>query len=820
MYQTGYSELSNPATSITADPAIANRLLFQHLPDYSRFLMNERIFELSEEQHRLSLELKLPLLANFSHLSEAQLKERGKQGLINLLKALSANNGSEYIEKAVSSWVNNKIPDLSYNQISPEDVSLIGFIRSKIFRDSLPFYTHDINLGIRVMEEINVFNSTLESLFVRRLIDMQQELHDQAQQIAHIGNWSLEFATNTISWSDELFRIYELEPQKKITYDLASFNHPDDAEFIKEQMRISRETGEPHDFYYRILLRNGREKYLHARGQVVKNAMGITEKMYGTLQDVTFQKKLEKEHRENEYFIQKVTELTPSLIVVYNINTGRYLFINRAIQTMLGYSPEEALKRGIEFYMEIMHPDDLPRIMSENSQAIREQNRNSGSTYMDEIREFKYRIRHANGQYRWFHTFGAVFERNENNQIETVINVSMDVSEQMDLDMKMKLSADEIRRQEDRYHKMIAEVEDYAILLLSPDGIVENWNNGAEKIKGYRSDEIIGKNFRIFYPPEDLVAKVPDMLIEEASKTGKASHEGWRVRKDKSRFWGNIVITALHNKQGDVIGFSKVTRDLTQKKLAEDNLRKYASNLEQKNEELKQKNLELESFGYIASHDLQEPVRKIQIWANRLEETEDISVNLKDTLSRIQKACIQMQNLIKGILQYSLTDQKYLPRELTDLDQLLDEVIDGVSEAIEENHIEITRDHLPQLTVVRIQFLQLFSNLISNAIRFRREDVPLKIKISCQLVKEPDVPENGRIDFYKITISDNGIGFMQEYADKMFELFRRLESGPRYAGTGIGLAICKKIVTNHHGMIRAIGTPEEGASFEILLPVE
>ncbi len=187
------------------------------------------------------------------------------------------------------------------------------------------------------------------------------------------------------------------------------------------------------------------------------------------------------------------------------------------------------------------------------------------------------------------------------------------------------------------------------------------------------------------------------MLIHEALTNGKATHEGWRVRKDKSRFWGSIVITALHDKQGEVIGFSKVTRDLTQRKLAENNLEMYAASLEKKNQELKLKNQELESFSYIASHDLQEPVRKIQIWANKLEETEDISDNLRDSLSRIQKACVKMQNLIQGILQYSQTDQQHLPRELTDLDLILDEVIEGFSETIEEKQIVIDEGSSPAI---------------------------------------------------------------------------------------------------------------------------
>src|SRR5580704_355085 len=123
---------------------------------------------------------------------------------------------------------------------------------------------------------------------------------------------------------------------------------------------------------------------------------------------------------------------------------------------------------------------------------------------------------------------------------------------------------DELRKSEERYHKMIEEVEDYAILMLNREGIVQNWNKGAEKIKGYKESEIVGKSFRLFYLPEDREKKLPEKLIEEAVRNGKAIHEGWRMRKDGSKFWGSIVITALHDEERNVIGFSKVTRDLTE----------------------------------------------------------------------------------------------------------------------------------------------------------------------------------------------------------------------------------------------------------------
>src|SRR5690349_20733961 len=127
---------------------------------------------------------------------------------------------------------------------------------------------------------------------------------------------------------------------------------------------------------------------------------------------------------------------------------------------------------------------------------------------------------------------------------------------------EVEVIQEQLRKSEERYHKMIAEVSDYAILLMTPEGIIENWNKGAENIKGYTAKEIIGKSFRQFYTEEDQKNKLPDKLLEEARIHGRVAHEGWRVKKDGTKFWGSVVITALHDDFGNVIGFSKVTRDL------------------------------------------------------------------------------------------------------------------------------------------------------------------------------------------------------------------------------------------------------------------
>src|SRR5215204_1521255 len=173
--------------------------------------------------------------------------------------------------------------------------------------------------------------------------------------------------------------------------------------------------------------------------------------------------------------------------------------------------------------------------------------------------------------------------------------------------MDLMKKNEELKQGEERYHKMVEEVEDYAIIFLDKDGIIQNWNKGAEKIKGYTEKEIIGKSFSEFYLPSDREHGLPNRLLAKARESGKAIHEGWRLRKDGSQFWGSIVLTALHDSENNILGFSKVTRDLTERKLAEDKAREYSV-------ELQFQNRELEQFAYAASHDLKEPLRKIHFY--------------------------------------------------------------------------------------------------------------------------------------------------------------------------------------------------------------
>jgi PAS domain S-box-containing protein len=380
-----------------------------------------------------------------------------------------------------------------------------------------------------------------------------------------------------------------------------------------------------------------------------------------------------------------------------------------------------------------------------------------------------------------------------------------------------------LRRSEERYHQMTAEVQDYAIILLSKDGIIESWNRGAEAIKGYHENEILGKSFKVFYTPEDRNNGLPDSLIALAASAGRAAHEGWRVRKDGTKFWGSITITALHDSHHNVIGFSKVTRDLTERKIAEEKLMASSRTLLQKNIELERMNEELSSFAYISSHDLQEPLRKLQTFSDRIIELEydNLSDKGKDLLRRMQAGALRMQTLIKDILAYSRTTTADKIFELTNLNELLAQSKTEMEVLIQEKKAVIESATLPTMKVIPFQIQQLFNNLLNNALKFSKDNIPPHIAITCDIVDANGVNArnpNGVKRYYHIAISDNGIGFEPQYEHKIFEVFQRLHGRSQYGGTGIGLAICKKIVENHDGIIRAQGRLNEGATFHLYLP--
>lgn len=281
-----------------------------------------------------------------------------------------------------------------------------------------------------------------------------------------------------------------------------------------------------------------------------------------------------------------------------------------------------------------------------------------------------------------------------------------------------------------------------------------------------------------------------------------------------------ISLTSLQPKLATV---GIIITDLSEKKKNENTILAYQKDLEQKNQELVQSNAELASFAYIASHDLQEPLRKIQTFAARIIEKElkNLSANGKDYFNRMQVAAKRMQTLIEDLLAYSRTNTVERKFENTDLNTIIEEVKIDLREELQEKQAAIDATEMCEANIIPFQFRQLLYNLISNSLKFSNPAQPPRIQIKSEITDSKKF-KTGRLSDHKkychISISDNGIGFEEQYNERIFELFQRLHGRTEYDGTGIGLAIVKKIVDNHHGVITAKSAINKGATFDIYIP--
>jgi PAS domain S-box-containing protein len=466
---------------------------------------------------------------------------------------------------------------------------------------------------------------------------------------------------------------------------------------------------------------------------------------------------------------------------------------NAAAEKIKGYSAEEIIGKHFRIFY---FPEDQQEGLPEKLLHI--------ARTEDRAQHEGWRKR-KDGTRFWGNITITALHDDENNVIGFV-KVTRDLTEK-------KLAEERLRMSEERYHRMIAEVQDYAMILLSEDGIVQNWNAGAEKIKGYKADEIVGKRFELFYTAEDRARNLPGKLLAIARAEGKATQEGWRIRKDGTRFWGTIVITALHNEKNEVIGFSKVTRDLTEKKLAEEKLIAYTNELEVQNKELEQ-------FAYVASHDLQEPLRKIRVFTELIEDSLDDRELVVRYLGKLNFSARRMSDLIRSLLNFSRLTKSSVVMEPVNLNAVLLAVMQDMELLIIDKDAVIVSTELPEVMGYRLQLEQLFSNLLGNALKFNVK-TPV-VRIHFREVERFEIPgAPGHLldrPYYHITVEDNGIGFEPQYANKIFDLFQRLHEKHEYEGTGIGLPLCRKIVEIHKGHMFAESRPGDGARFHLFLP--
>jgi PAS domain S-box-containing protein len=388
----------------------------------------------------------------------------------------------------------------------------------------------------------------------------------------------------------------------------------------------------------------------------------------------------------------------------------------------------------------------------------------------------------------------------------------------------------QLRESEERFRLIVDSTTDYAMFMLTPDGHIASWNTGAQRIKQYTADEIIGKHFSIFYSADAVERGWPEHELREAGRTGRFEDEGWRYRKDGTRFWANVIITALRGADGSLRGFAKVTRDMSQRRAHEERIENLTRELQHRinelaetNRELAQKNAENESFVYSVSHDLRSPLVNLQGFSQELLLTSEelqklladpaVPPDIRDTATAlttgelaesigfIRNAVRHLSNIIDGLLRLSRVGRIEYQFEPVDVNAVLVDLLAAMHTSIGGSGGRVDVRPLPPINADRNAITQVFANLIGNALKSFADDRPGIIEVSAT---DEDTPV--------FAVRDNGIGIPHEYQAKLFQVFQHVHKS-RDRGEGMGLAIVRRIVERHGGRIWFESTPGVGTTF-------
>ncbi|RFS20200.1 PAS domain S-box protein [Chitinophaga silvatica] len=501
---------------------------------------------------------------------------------------------------------------------------------------------------------------------------------------------------------------------------------------------------------------------------------------------------------------------------------GRILTYNKAAVDLWGRAPKPGVDKWCGSW-KIFQPDRVTPLMLDDcpmALAIKEQRPVRGEVIV---------VERPDGSRRTIQPYpNPLFDLAGN--LYGAVNMLVDITDQKS-----------IEEQESRL-AAIVESSDDAIVSKDLNGIITTWNPAAEQLFGYSAEEMIGTSIKRIIPFEKLDEEIEIIIQIKAGR--KVDHfQTKRIRKDGEVLDISLTISPIKDMKGNIIGASKIARDITQQlrlftALQESEAKymqlafKLEAMVELRTKELVEANLyleksnqELEQFAYVTSHDLQEPLRKIMTFAGILFNVnkELLSDTSKMYLEKVMLSARRMSQLINELLDYSRLVHVRDPFVETDLNEILKNVLTDFEVTISQDAINVVIDPLPTLMVSPLQMNQLFHNLIGNALKFKSSDRTPEVKVTsrpCTLDEIRFFPDlDVSQQYYLLSITDNGIGFDQVYAEKIFQIFQRLNDRSAFDGTGIGLALCRKIVLNHKGVIYANSIVNEGASFHVILPV-
>jgi PAS domain S-box-containing protein len=481
--------------------------------------------------------------------------------------------------------------------------------------------------------------------------------------------------------------------------------------------------------------------------------------------------------------------LTYDAVMVRNLR-DEITYWNRGAEELYGWRVEEVLGRVTHELLKTVFPKDLAEIKAET--LVR--------GFWDG--ELTHRRRDGSAvtvSSRW------VLRKDEQANANGVLESNRDITAKKEAERTQRKTEEENRQSEIRFRLLIDAVKDYAIISLDANGLVTSWNSGAQRLKGYSAEEIIGQHVGRLYLKEDVQRGKLAEELRRATAEGHVEDEGWRVRKDGSRFWAEVVTTALRHPEGELIGFVKIDKDISSRRAAEEQIHELNSQLTERVDELDSVNRELEAFSYSVSHDLRAPLRHMDGFAHILKEEHSANMvpEAMRYLDRILEAATHMGLLIDDLLNLARIGRRELKREKVQITSMVKQAIAGLPVEAKERNIEWRIEPLPEISCDSGLLKLVFTNLLSNAVKFTRKQAIAVIEIGSRVTD--GVPT--------IFVRDNGVGFDPQYADKLFGLFQRLHRQEDFEGTGIGLATVQRIVRRHGGEIWAESQLNSGTTF-------
>jgi PAS domain S-box-containing protein len=587
--------------------------------------------------------------------------------------------------------------------------------------------------------------------------------------------------------------------------------HPDDREIAGQVFMECSNGRKPFNFDYRIRHKNGEYRWAIDTGKPRFDNKGNFLGFIGTVTDITERKLAEANLQLNEDRLRITIESTELGTWDFYPEHGMLNWDSRC-KAMFGLKPDSFVDYAV--FLKGLHPEDRERVDAIVQNSLRP---DSGGFYNTEYRT----IGLEDGKLRWVLARGKTFF-DESGKAFRFIGTVLDITDKKIAEEALKMQA------------RVLESMDEGVSVSDEEGVIVYTNAAEETMFGYEPGELLGQHVSVqnAYDPEEN-QRIVSAVIDEIRQHGVWNGEWHNKRKDGTTFYTYSHITLLELGERKVMVC--VQRDITEEKKYKEALQRSAEELENRviertrelkeaNDQLERSNEELEQFAYITSHDLQEPLRKIKTFASRIEDELSGSdqVMAQKHLAKVINSANRMSVLIRDLLNYSKLTREGRNIEPVNLNEIAEEVLSDLEVLVAQKKATINITNLPVVNGIRLQLSQLFFNLIGNGLKFAHPGVPPVITIDTYQLTATESTAVGlpAADYVAIRFRDNGIGFNPSYKEQIFEIFQRLNSRDSFGGTGIGLALSKKVVENHRGRITAESEEGKGAAFTVYLPAD